>query len=278
MPVKRAFKIGVFLNFYTNSLVDWEKQFNLLNQLSGVDCVELLIEEVDPASKRINLIKKHLEKYEKLIHAPFIGLSFISPYKEIQQAAVQILGKTINFAKEINAKIVTTHTGVIGAFYNTNNIESYVNREYLNLVNSKTNSPLITVENLPKKHAFIQSYPSLMEINTERLWQNCNLTLDIGHAILDKIDYLKFLESHISCIKNIHLHNIVKGKEHESIAKKGKLKLNGLFDMLTKLDYRGFVNLEIPDEKNLIDSWNYLRPFRSDKNGRRTGEPNWPRS
>lgn len=259
MVKKLAYKIGVFLNFYTNRLADWEKQFHLLNQLSEVDCVELLIEEIDLPLKNINYINKHLEKYEKLIHAPFIGPTFISPQIELQKAAVQILNKTIVFAKEINARIVTTHTGIIGAFYNHKYIQSHISSQYQKLINTKNTSPIITIENLPKKLGFIRNYPSLAEINSDEMWQNCNLTLDIGHAILDKIDYLKFLKAHISRIKNIHLHNVFNGKEHQSIAKKGGLKLNKLLVTLDKLNYRSFVNLEIPDRQDLIDSWNYLQ-------------------
>lgn len=169
------------------------------------------------------------------------------------------MNKTIVFAKEINARIVTTHAGVIGGFYNNKYLQSHISPQYQKLINAKNTSPIITIENLPKKLGFVRNYPSLAEIDNDEMWQNCNLTLDIGHAILDKIDYLKFLKTHISRIKNIHLHNIVNGKEHESIAKKGGLKLNELIATLNKLDYHGFVNLEIPKRQDLIDSWNYLQ-------------------
>ncbi len=84
-------------------------------------------------------------------------------------------------------------------------------------------------------------------------------TLDIGHCIQNGDDYLSFIELNKDRIVNIHLHNALKdGKAHYGFHKNGQLNLKKLISTLKRIQYSGFMSLEILQTEDIKKSWAVL--------------------
>lgn len=69
--------------------------------------------------------------------------------------------------------------------------------------------------------------------------------LDLGHMILDEIDFIDCLEQYIDRTRVIHLHGVAAGKDHVSLSKANVDKLSEILNFLQRRNYRNVLTLEI---------------------------------
>lgn len=83
------FSKGVFLHSIIKDKKDWKKQADFINLLSGIDHVELMIEE-GLTLPDLKLVKYLFGKHTIIIHAPFADLTLTSLHPEIREATLKI--------------------------------------------------------------------------------------------------------------------------------------------------------------------------------------------
>ena len=111
------------------------------------------------------------------------------------------------------------------------------------LENSNVKPEKIVVENL--------DYP--MEWHLDIIEEfDFSLCLDIGHVWLYNHN-LNLFKKHFSKIKVIHLHGVYKGKDHLSLKKSDKIKLDDFFKCFLK-NYKNVVTLEVFNKKDTFES------------------------
>ena len=86
---------------------------------------------------------------------------------------------------------------------------------------------------------------------------NINICFDVGHAILYEIKIYDFLEKYENKISHIHLHGVVKEKDHKSIKYLDKHLLDFIvhFSILKQIT----LCLEVFNENDFIESLNIIK-------------------
>lgn len=252
---------GVFFRLTDNTLASWQQELEFIQSLPGLNHVELWIENTNLTGDHFNWLNLHLKPYTKIIHAPFIGIQPTSFNLPLRQAATDILRTTIAIGQAINAQVITVHLGSYLSYDSPSSAISRIEPSFLTLL-SHTQTPLLAIENMPRKDSWQQSAFCLTDL--EAFWPNftaTNFTLDIGHCIKSGENYLKAIADHHTHIKDIHLHDGTKDGDHQALGT-GRLQLDPLLKLLDQLNYTGFLTLETIGHEATQKSWQILNQSR----------------
>ncbi|OGF35031.1 hypothetical protein A2482_01020 [Candidatus Falkowbacteria bacterium RIFOXYC2_FULL_48_21] len=255
------FKKGLFLHIVSHDKREWVRAIKELGYFSGLDFVEVWLEEVDLSPGEIAWLKRRLDLYEILIHAPFINLTLVSSHQSINRATVGILKKTIDIGVKLGAKVVTMHAGAFPLFLDQREVRKIFVTNFRPLLNYAKGKIEIAVENISMKKSTQISYPVLLEEleDIRTLIPEINFTLDVGHCVENGDEFDGFLTKNKSRIKNIHLHNAIrKGGAHFGFNQQGDLKLKSFIKLLEDIGYSGFLSLEVLGERDVKESWKML--------------------
>ncbi len=260
--MKTKFKKALFLHITSSNKRVWEHDLRRIKSFKHLDAVEIWLENNDIEGSDVKFLKSELAGYDIIIHAPFINMSLISSHKEINQTSIEILKKTIDIAKDMDAKLVTIHGGAYPIFMDLKEVEDVFVQNFAKLMNYAHSKEVnISIENISKRRSTQISYP-VMLADIERIAMRLPdilFTLDVGHCTQNNDDYRSFLRKNINNIKNIHLHNgHVDGSAHFGFNKKGDLDLQEFLNMLTDLQYENYVSLEVLGEDDIRQSWDIL--------------------
>ncbi|MFH1972448.1 MAG: sugar phosphate isomerase/epimerase family protein [archaeon] len=259
--MKTTFSKGLFLHIKTQDMTTWKKDIDEIKSFQNVDHVEIWTEKINLSDEEINWLKKELYDYNIIIHAPFINLSLISLHNDINQATILILKKTIDLAYKLKAGLITVHAGAYPLFFNEDEVRTRLIKNFKEIINYSKDKVPVTIENISMKKSTQISYPVFLT-ELKRLKQEIpeiNFTLDVGHCVQNDDIFFSFLSENCESIKNIHLHNASKfGSAHYGFNKKGDLNLDNLLSHLKKINYSGFLSLEVLGCEDIKESWNIL--------------------
>ncbi len=198
--------------------------------------------------KRVNLLKEAAKSYdlEYTVHAPFADINIASPSRPILDASMKRLVQSLDFARDLDAKLWVFHPGArtgITQFYpgsewkqNMQSIqELYAEAEQLGIS--------IAIENLPAKYWFLMKSPEDFRRFYKETALPIGIVLDLGHA---------HLESQIQPFFNqladkiIHIHasdNQGVDDDHLGVGY-GTIDYQWFAETLKKLDYDQRVVIE----------------------------------
>lgn len=256
------------LNQEINNRTSRQKEINWLKEnLAGLEHVEISSESTDWSAKDSAWFKKQLRDWRIIVHAPYINLSLVSEKLEIREVSLELLCRSIYFAVQLGAEVVTFHAGSRPSWILPIKIEQFFT-EYSRRLSRYVNGRLdLALENMIARRAsYLWPYPDSLEelgkiiaaaaVNEENI-RFC--TLDIGHCIRNSEDWEKFLLANSTRVRNIHLHNARStGSDHYGLQLPGDLDFAALKDVLPKVDYDGFLTLEMFDHGDLEASWKIL--------------------
>lgn len=255
------FKKGLFLHITSHDKNKWAKDIENFNNFQCLDFIEIWMEEIDLNDDEIIWLKQKLYHYEIIIHAPFINLTLVSIHKSINRATIDILQKSIDISKQLNAKVITMHGGAFPLFLDQHTVRETFVTNFQQLMNYAEDKIEITIENISMKKTTQISYPALLDELSEiqSSIPNINFTLDVGHCIQNNDEFINFLVKNKEYIKNIHLHNAIKkGNAHFGFNKKGDLKLQDFLNSLKDINYSNFLSVEVLDKQDIKKSWEVL--------------------
>lgn len=244
-------KIGTFFNIFNKN---WQKENKPLLE-TEFDYFELMPENEKVFS--INQLKKIFKKREIIIHAPFVEANLISNNKIIRKASLKYYNKILPpLVSEFRPRVITLHIGYSAFYYEEINLEEFIelSAKYQN----------IAVENMPdNKNIWKMAYP-----NTEKDFDNLikkiknKITFDVGHWFKQKYDVYKLIEKYSYRIANIHIHDIVNGKDHQPLGA-GLLDVRKFLCMLKKINYNSYLTIELAsdDIKGTVSSFYFLKKF-----------------
>lgn len=255
----RKYSIGVFFNVWTSDFKKWQDQAEFIKRLRGVEHVEILLEDVDPTSTQLHRLSKLLKPYKKIVHAPFMNISILSPHKEIVEASLKVCQKAAKITKKLGADTMTFHLETYPNYYS----EIEAQEQAQKIINrfSKNTGLKIAIENISYGGKTRLTYPSNPQqfYKLSRVLRNSvGFTLDIGHFLKDEFDPIAVVKHLKNRIFDIHLHDGRKGKAHLELGK-GALNIKKLISNLEKINYGGFLTLEVMGEKETLSSWRTLK-------------------
>ncbi|MBI4130629.1 sugar phosphate isomerase/epimerase [Candidatus Roizmanbacteria bacterium] len=238
-------KIGAVVTIFKS---DWKSIYQpLLNQ--DFDHFEILPENQDAYT--IQELKDYFERKELILHAPFAQANLVAPSQHIREASYTYLSEVLTpLVKHFHPNVITTHIGKIGSFY-----ESAILDEFIKL---RKKFLTITFENLPESSTFwSESYP-YNDIQLDYILNTTHapLTFDVGHWGRQGFDVYSFLQKYGGSIRNIHLHDFKKGKDHLPFGK-GDLDLPKFLSILKKSNYHYYLTLELGFENTAVTIESY---------------------
>ena len=258
MQVKK-YKKGVFL-YLPKYIKNLKKQINFINSLKNVDHVEVWIEGKLSRSE-LKTLRLYLKKYEIIIHAPWVGLSLISPHQEIREITLKLYLETLKAADILGAKLVTIHCGGSIVYESKEKIMQGLIQGLKKIKSCYKGKSAFAIENVPAIPRGAQiSYPGFPEdlIYLKKKIPWLNFTLDIGHVFQggkDSESIFDFLKKYKNSISDIHLHDATLGGKAHLALGKGNFDYNEFFCILNKIDYSGYVSLETIPNKDIKSSW-----------------------
>ncbi len=96
----------------------------------------------------------------------------------------------------------------------------------------------IAVENLP--------YTDLRDLQPFLIRQGYSRCLDVGHVLLGGADPLMEFRRLHSCIKILHLHDVIDGRDHHNLGSpEGMLNLKGLLNLMLYHEYQNVITIEL---------------------------------
>lgn len=249
----RKYSLGVFFDIFSKSQSERLENLKFVNSLRGVEHLEILSEHI-PGKEEFDFFFNLRKKYRLIIHAAFLDLTVLSPHQLINDVSLDILEENYQFGIKIGVEVLTIHVGQIPKFWK----EDQARKNILSLVSKlqrKGKIP-VCVENMPVKRNIQIPYPCSLE-HIEKVSKIAPLTLDIGHLLKSGIEPYGVIERYGKRICNIHLHDATKGKDHLQLGT-GDLDLNKLLFVLDKINYDGFLTLEVVGRKEIRKSWDRL--------------------
>ena len=242
-------KIGTFITIFNDK---WDKIYKPLFDFD-LDHFELLPENSKVYSR--SKLKKLLGKKEVIFHAPFIESNFIANDKCFRKAAGRYLDSLlIKLIKDFSPKVITTHLGFTAFIYQ--------NLEFDEFKKLLKKYPQISVENMPKLgNIWREPYPNSeieMDFVIDKL--KCNIVFDVGHWLKQGFDVYRLVEKYYSKIVNIHIHDVVNGKDHQALGT-GILDVERFINILKKRGYKKYLTIELAhdDIKGVISSFKVLK-------------------
>jgi sugar phosphate isomerase/epimerase len=255
---------GAFVNVTGDDFYSWRRQLAQVRQLSDRRHVEIWLED-------LAAIKQHMRKAVKLfkgeriiVHAPFVGLSLVTPWSELRQISLGRLTEAIDIAGELEAQVLTVHPGEVPAMEPKEAVLDRAAEAYTTL-QRRAGDLVVTLENMPDrptaKREGIVSGRNFQEL-LERV-PTMRFTLDIGHAVQNGDRYDVFLRKHAAAVANIHLHDGIKGGPGHLALGHGELEIDEFFTCIRAADYQGFISLETLGFADTELSWKIVTHHRA---------------
>ena len=206
-----------------------------------------------------DIVKSFNFKY--FVHAPYIDINLASMNSALRKASEKTILKSIEFATDIDAKLVVSHVGRLSRDYPeemvTQSLKNVI-RCLRNLANASKNQGIIfTIENDHKSNdQILAGYPEQLMFLIEKV--GCKFTLDVGHAnTLARIE--TFMDTLAEHTVNVHLHdNNGEQDAHLSLGK-GKINFSAVLESLGKTEYKGPLVVEVHSSSGLEESVTLLR-------------------
>jgi len=246
----KKYSIGVFLNIFTDNQSEWLDNLKFINSLNGVEHLEILPEYI-PSNKELDFFFNLQKKYRLIIHATFLDLTLLSPHQTINNESLKILEKCYQFGLSIKAEAFTMHAGYMSKFWKKEQVKNNITNMVTKLQKSKKMP--VCIENLAEKWSIQIPYPCTLE-HIEDVSKITNLTIDVGHLLKSGTNPYNVIEKYSNRICNIHLHDAVKDKDHMQLGT-GNLDLDKLLLILDRVNYSGFLSIEVVNKDKIRNSW-----------------------
>lgn len=191
------------------------------------------------------------------IHSPMADMNIASLNKNIRNASLDEIKKSIDFANSIDAETLVLHPGHM-AFLNKDHKELGIENSHNSIVECRDyaeGSGLeICVENMPKIPGFL--YNDIYKLESKLKELNLPMTMDIGHA---HTNGFKANEMSLDCVKHIHLSdNNGRFDEHLALGD-GTIDLKTVFDSFKKKNFNGTYLIEVNEKEDILKSLDYIK-------------------
>src|SRR6266496_1910962 len=189
--LRRRLSVGVFLSVTSYEPLEWLRQLSVVRQLGDRDHLELWLEWLPENGDQLDVLIELVAGESVLVHAPFVGMSFSTSWKELWNISVDRGLRACEVAAQLGARVITVHPGVALCVEGREEALCRIVQAYEKL-ESNFSMIDVAIENMPAHSSvtaeFVAGYPDLLDLI--ELAPSMKFTLDIGHAIQSDVDYL----------------------------------------------------------------------------------------
>ena len=194
------------------------------------------------------------------VHAPYQNVELADINPRIREASVESVKDGIEFARKINARIVTMHLGTTSKMLLSRS-NSLVHKTLLDSIAglveyAEVRDVTIAIENVPLTssawgQALGEKADELIDIIKEVRAKNIGITFDVGHANVrgDPVDFaIKFAPY----IVNVHLHDNDGSSDQHLVIGEGRVNFPRILSIFKNASYSGALVLEYFDPASLL--------------------------
>ncbi len=134
-----------------------------------------------------------------------------------------------------------------------------LDREYFNLFHRALDAISARLANSAKNILIENTTYDLTFFSSLIMRSRCSVCMDAGHISLHGHDYGRFIELFHQKIRQVHLHGVSGGRDHQALTGLDVVSA-GLFNHFLK-DFAGSVILEVYNLKDLVKSGEYMERF-----------------
>ena len=201
---------------------------------------------------------------EYTIHAPLSDVNLASHVESIRKTSISLIKNSMDIARKLGSNIVVVHPGqmpILGRKiipkvmeYNRNSLKEC--SQYAAEVGVE-----MCVENMPDIEGLM--FTDLDELNDLILDIDAYMTLDVGHAhnnsysIEDMLKYNRINHIHLSDNDGSYdSHQALGNNQYDN-----GIEFNTLFESLQKIEYRGYLVVEVEEPSSVKQSIDFLNNF-----------------
>jgi L-ribulose-5-phosphate 3-epimerase len=251
---------GAFVNVTRFVPVNWRSQLHNIRRLSNYGHVEVWLEWLPDTRRQLDHLLAVFDGEQVIVHAPFVGLSLVAPWRELRAESIKRLSRAALVASELGAAVMTIHPGVTPAYEHRDHVLDRVADAYAE-VRANAGHIALGLENMPDRQtATVEGIVSTADfVDLLDRDPDIKFTLDIGHAVQNGNKYHKFLMSYGTAIVNMHLHDGVTGGAGHLRLGSGELDVCEYLQRCVDAGYAGFVSLETLSAADTLASWRLVR-------------------
>lgn len=237
---------------------------NETNYLSTiVDCIEIDFNYPHDTnfSREISYLKKLRKKtgINFTVHAQYLSGGLNDFNKIIREETIKQAFKSIDYANELGAKIVTLHPALEPYGLKIKKMVELEIEAYKKIsAYAKKRNIKVGLENEAQTCFWFPDRACKINLLSDTIKKikspNFGLTLDIGHANVSGENYLEAIKKYHGKILHIHAHDN-SGEAKANLAKfkrpdphlapgKGNIQWKKVIDLLKKIEYKGYFELE----------------------------------
>jgi len=202
---------------------------------------------------------------EFTIHAPISDINVASHNESIRKASISLIKDSMNLANKLGSEIVVVHPGhmpILGRKITPKVMELNQNSlkecsRYAEDVGVK-----MCVENMPDIESLM--FTDLDDLHELILDIDAYMTLDVGHAHNNKYTIGDMLN--YSRVEHIHLSdNDGSYDSHQALGNNKEdngIEFETLFEGLRKINYNGFLVVEVEEPASVKESIDFLTKFK----------------
>ncbi len=252
--------LGAFLHITSFEPEAWVNQLTDIDRLAGVGHLEIWFEWLPGDRRELDSVKSVLAGRRTVVHAPFIGLSIASQWRDLRAISVSRIIECCRTAAVIGAELVSIHPGPVPVYEDRQSALDTVASSYEEIRHAAGITG-VALENLFTGYGVCVNAASRLDdlIYISEMIADMKITLDIGHCVQNDEDYISFLSKNIDMVSNIHLHDAtVGGRAHMRLGT-GSVELGSFLDACLTSGYRGFIGLETLTAADTEASWQMIQ-------------------
>ena len=248
--------VGAFLNVTSSDPQKWREDLQALEELP-IGHLELWL-EYEPSMRELAAIASMLDRWPRIMHAPFIGMSLATHWDGLATLSLDRCHRAIEAAGILGCQVVTLHAGPYAKFMPREEALSRLAERLSRF--ARLTSPTVAVENMPAR-AGVASEALTASSDLDELaalLPTVSVTLDVGHCLQNEEDPAAAFTARAERIRNIHLHDGERGGRSHQALGTGDLDLASFLRALEERDYDGFLTIETLSTEDLRRSLDVL--------------------
>ena len=181
--------IGAFLNFTSFEPESWLSQLREIDRMAGIGHIEVWLEWMPTDKYELAVVRSVLCGQRIIIHAPFIGLSIASPWRELRSISLARIIECCKIAEAVEAELVTIHPGLVPTYEDSQSVLDTVAASY-EKIRDAAGDVGVALENMFTGYGVCVNAAARTDdlLYISSIISDIKLTFDVGHSIQNNED------------------------------------------------------------------------------------------
>lgn len=188
------------------------------------------------------------------VHLPS-DLELLNPSAASMEESIGVIEKIMAETEELNVDGYVIHVDRLVRGSPSVGLD----REHFNLFHRALDTMSAKLANSARNILIENTNYDLTFFSSLIIRSRCSVCMDAGHITLYGHDYGRFIEVFHQKIRQVHLHGVSGGRDHQALTGLDVVSA-GLFNSFLK-DYTGSVIIEVYNLKDLVKSGEYMERF-----------------